>query len=59
MNNSTRTYPRTLKDAFKGADYGCAIERPPSRIADRVVTITLWLAAVVVILSICFQGAMK
>jgi hypothetical protein len=26
--NTPRMYPRTLREAFKDADYGCAIERP-------------------------------
>lgn len=58
--NTVRTHYRNSVLAFpKTADYGCAIERPPTRIADRAVTITLVIAVVVVILSICFQGAMK
>lgn len=28
---TTRRYPRTLGEAFKGADYACAIERTPRR----------------------------
>ncbi len=26
MNNTTRSYPRTMRDAFKDADYANAIE---------------------------------
>jgi hypothetical protein len=35
---TTRCYPRTTDDAFKGADYGCAIEAysPEASIIGRV-----------------------
>ena len=58
MNNTTRCYPRTSLRQSDAA-YGCAIERPPARIADRAVTLVLWVAVVTIILSICFQGAYK
>lgn len=29
--NSTRRYPRTTAEAFKGIDYSCAVERPAPR----------------------------
>ena len=58
--NTVRTYYRNSALAFpKTTEYACAIDRPPTRIADRAVTITLVIAVVVVIISICFQGAMK
>jgi hypothetical protein len=25
---NTRTFPRTSRDAFKGLDYSCSVERP-------------------------------
>lgn len=44
--NTPRRHPRTLNDAFPfGPSYGCAIERPAPN-ADRAVKLTLWLAAV-------------
>ena len=50
---NTRTYPRTLNEAFpKTADYGCAITR--KRPADRAVNWTLALAVVAIILALCF-----
>ena len=52
MNNTVRTYPRTLNDAFKGPDYACAIER--RRPADLAVNWTLAVAVIAVILAICF-----
>ena len=52
MNNTVRTYPRTLNDAFKGPDYACAIER--RRPADRAVNWAWFAGAVVVMLAICF-----
>lgn len=52
---TTRTHYRNSTLAFpKTAAYGCAIERPPSRIADRAVIWTLCVAVAAVILSICF-----
>lgn len=52
---NTRTYPRTLNEAFpKTADYGCAIER--RRPADRAVNWALAAGVVAVILAICFLG---
>ena len=58
--NTVRSYYRNSVLAFpKTVEYSCAIELPPQHIADRAVTITLIIAAVVVLLSICFQGAMK
>lgn len=54
MNNSTRTYPRTLKDDFRGADYGCSIER--SRPADRAVNWALLISVIVIIFSIIYQA---
>ena len=54
MNNSVRTYPRTLNDAFKGVDYGCAIERP--RPADRAVNWALFAAVIVIIASLIWQA---
>ena len=58
--NTVRSYYRNSVLAFpKTTEYACAIERPPQHIADRAVTVTLIIAVVVVILSICFQGAMK
>lgn len=57
---NTRTHYRNSTLAFpKTAAYGCAIERPPARIADRAVTLMLWVAVVTIILSVCFQGAYK
>lgn len=58
MNNSIRSYPRTLNEAFpKTAAYGCAIEKPRTRTADWAVNICLVAAVVVVILAVVFQGA--
>ena len=57
---NTRSHYRNSVLAFpKTAEYGCAIERPPSRLAERVVNITIWIAVVAVILAVCFQGASK
>lgn len=54
MSNTTRSHPRTLNDAFKGVDYGCAIERP--RPADRAVAFTL-LVAIIFISALLYFGA--
>lgn len=54
---NTRTYPRSTMQAFpKTCEHACAIERPASRLADRCVTFTLWMAVVVIVLSIAFVG---
>lgn len=31
MSDTTRRYPRTVADAFKGPEYAAAIERPAPR----------------------------
>lgn len=41
--DTTRSYPRTLAEAFRGPDYACAVERPIDK-PDRIV---LWGCAVV------------
>jgi hypothetical protein len=42
MNNpTTRRHPRTLGEAFGGADYGCAIERPAPRPMEKVLDYAL------------------
>ena len=57
---NTRTHYRNSMLAFpKTADYGCAIERPPKRTADRAIAICLWLGAIAIVLSLLFQGAPK
>ena len=58
--NTTRSYPRTMNEAFKNtAEYGCAIERPATRRAETAVKLTLWLAVLAIFLSIVFQGPLK
>lgn len=39
---TTRTYPRTTRDAFKGLDYACSLERPAKR-----YPLTLWAVCTV------------
>jgi hypothetical protein len=39
---NTRTFPRTLGEAFKDANYACAIERPAPNPYPRV----LWVALI-------------
>jgi hypothetical protein len=52
---TTRRYPRTLDDAFKGADYGCAIEahRRDVRVLGRVGR---WLLAGACVLTLIAWG---
>lgn len=48
---NTRTFPRTMAEAFKGVEYACAIERPsPSLRAGRAVAIALALLAACIVL---------
>lgn len=54
---TTRRYPRTMNDAFKGADYANAFEGSDRHPGDKWVTITLAAAIIVIILSIAFVGA--
>lgn len=57
---NARTYPRTLNQAFpRTPEYGCAIERPPTRRAENAVKLTLWLSVVAIFLSIVLQGPLK
>lgn len=48
---TTRRYPRTMGDAFRGAAYACAIEhyKPSMRIAS---TVAGWLAVGLLLVSI-------
>lgn len=48
---TTRRYPRTMGDAFRGAAYGCAVEhyKPAMRSAS---TVAGWLAAGLSLFSI-------
>lgn len=49
MNDTTRSYPRTMREAFKDADYATAIEgySPRSKLT------TLDIAVIVLSLSVC------
>ncbi len=51
--NTTRRYPRTLDDAFKGADYADPIRRYRSpmveRVADVVLAVIIGLALFVIV----------
>ncbi len=57
---NTRTYPRTLNEAFpKTAEYGAAIERPApmfarSSSASAAIAIVL-IFAVVTVFAVCMQ----
>lgn len=47
---STRRYPRSLAEAFKGPGYACAVERPMDK-PDRIVfKASLAIAAVLLVL---------
>ena len=46
---NTSKYPRTVKDAFKDADYACALERPRST-GHTVAGWAMLLGGVVVVL---------
>ena len=48
---TTRRYPRTMEDAFRGAAYGCAVEhyKPAMRSAS---TVAGWLAVGLSLFSI-------
>lgn len=39
--DTTRTYPRTLAQAFRGPDYAAAIERPARAPYPRLLWVTL------------------
>lgn len=50
-------YPRSLQEAFKGVDYGCAIEAPTK--AKKLLKCSLnafpkviWVSAVIIVVSI-------
>jgi hypothetical protein len=49
-DNNTRCYPRTLREAFKDADYACAIEsfdNPVTRIGHAAVAVVCAVGLVV------------
>lgn len=41
MTPTTRKYPRTLREAFKDADYACAIERTDTRYESGVAILVV------------------
>jgi hypothetical protein len=43
---NTRTYPRTSRDAFKGLDYSCAVERPAT---DYSPAWWRWMTAIAIV----------
>lgn len=47
---TTRRYPRTALDAFRGPDYACAVERPLDK-PDRIVA---WGCAAVALVLVVF-----
>lgn len=46
---STRRYPRTMREAFKGPDYACAVERSRSMPAHELALYIIAVVAVIVI----------
>jgi hypothetical protein len=46
---NTRTYPRTARDAFKGLDYSCAVERPAPNPYPRWIAIALWIGLITLV----------
>ena len=48
--NTTRKYPRTMREAFKDADYASSIERPIS--GHRAVNIALAIGIVAIFVSL-------
>ena len=51
---TTRRYPRTMADAFKGASYACAITRPPESFIGRVVDALAWIVALCLLVGMVF-----
>lgn len=49
MMDTTRRYPRTMRDAFKGLDYACAIERSSSAPSHEWALYIVAVVAVIVI----------
>ena len=52
--NTTRRYPRTINEAFKGADYANCTEGSQRHPADKWVNRMLVIAMIAVILSVAF-----
>ena len=53
---NTRTYPRTLNEAFpRTVEYACAVERPSDR-ADRIVMWGCGIAAIALLLVLLLEG---
>jgi hypothetical protein len=48
---NTRTYPRTARDAFKGLDYSCAVERPAPRPYPRVLWVVMAAGLIAALLA--------
>ena len=59
MNNTVRTHPRTLAEAFP-CDHADPIERPVrTPLRDKAVNVALAVAILALILIVAFQGVPK
>jgi hypothetical protein len=56
---TTRCHPRTSRDAFKGLDYSCAVEKPADNKRYAAVNIALAIGLLVVVWAVIFQGVPK
>lgn len=52
---NTRRYPRTIREAFRDADYACAIERPIDP-EDRIVLKACAVLAVAFVAIVAIWG---
>ena len=58
MNDTTKRFPRSTREAFNDASYACAVERPRydvTRVGHRVV-MALSIIGMVVIVGLLFGG---
>lgn len=51
--DTTKRYPRTLGEAFKGTDYACALERPAKGVSKGL----WWVVGALVVLCLAAARA--
>jgi hypothetical protein len=56
--NTTRRHPRSMREAFKDADYASSIERFGKRHSDRAVSWTLTFAGVFIAVMLVAEKLM-
>lgn len=54
--DTARRYPRTLRDAFKGPDYACAVEHHKTQAHEWALYIVAVVALIVILVFVMLGG---